>query len=351
VSFLSLLLVCALPAGGEVELRFAPAEGSKVRRTITLEHTLVLQEMASITPAGTQTSQDQVSIGVHQVLRTLDEFRKVGEGRPLLLQRRFDEVAWTGKFDFGGQSEQIKGISPLAGTSVVHTWVPEEKAYGKYYDAKESPEEVLLRLDEDLDLRALLPAAPVAPGGSWSVPAAQLVGVFAPAGRLDLRFDAKRTRMNLLRTLRCGLAGNYGEFFGGESKGQCKLKLASVAEQQGHSLATIELEVEIENQVDQRDLQQAQLTGPELVSGYKCTRAPVTWGFQGKGQLVWDLTAHRAASLALQGSQQVTVATELAIGAQPPFTQRMKLAGGLSFTWLVEDPAAPAPPDKPQGQK
>jgi hypothetical protein len=347
VSFLAPLLLAALLGGDKVELRFAPAEGSKVRRTITLDHTLVVQEMR----VGTQSSQEQIAFAAHQVLRTLDQFRKIGEGRPLSLQRRFDEAGWVGSFDFPQGKEEIKAVSPLAGTSVVYTWVPEESAYGKYYDARESPEEVLLRLGEDLDLRALLPGHAVAPGETWSVPAAQLETVFAPAGRLDLRFDAKRTRANLLRTLRCGMAGNYGEFFGGESKGECKLKLASVAEAKGRSLATLELEVELENKIEQRDLQQAQLTGAELVSGYQCKRAPVTWSFKGKGTLVWDLGAQRAASLDLQGSQKLAVEIELAIGKQPPVSQSMTLSGGLSFAWRIEDPALPVPPAPPQGQK
>jgi hypothetical protein len=353
VSLLALLLLCALPGGDKVELRFAPAEGSKVRRTITLDHALVLQEMKSTTAAGEQTSQEQIAFSAHQVLRTLDQYRKSGDGRPLLLQRRFDEVGWTGSFEFPQGKEQIKAVSSLSGTSVVYTWVPEEQDYGKYYDARESPEEVLLRLGEDLDLRVLLPAGALAPGESWSVPAAKLADVFAPAGRLDLRFDAKRPRLNLLRTLRCGLAGNYGEFFGGESTGECKLKLASVGETQGRSLATVELEVKLENKIDQRGLQQAQLSGPELASGYQCKRAPATWNFEGQGTLVWDLGAQRAASFQLQGSQKVVIETELAIGKQPPFSQRMSLAGGLAFAWRIEDPATAAapPPATPQGQK
>jgi hypothetical protein len=351
---LALLCLSALPATDKVELRFAPAEGSKVRRTITLDHALVVQEIVALTASGSQASQNEIAFKAHQVLRTLDEYRKIGAGRPQLLQRRFDEVGWTGSFEFPGGKEDIKAQSPLAGTSVVYTWVPEEQAYGKYYDAKESPEEALLRLDEDLDLRALLPAGAVAPGESWSVPAAALQAVFAPAGRLDLRFDAKKTRQNLLRTLRCGLAGNYGEFFGGESKGEARLKLVSSTDAQAHPLASVELELEFENQVDQRELQQSQLTSNELLAGYKCNKAPVTWKFKGTGTLVWDLEKKRAASLKLQGQQTLVIETELAIGKQPPVGQRMTLSGGLAFDWRIDDPAAtPAGPPAPprQGQK
>lgn len=351
---LALLCLCTHSPGDKVELHFAPAEGSKVRRTITLDHSLVVQEMQTITPSGPQSSQEQISLSAHQVLRTLDEYRKLGDGRPLLLQRRFDEVGWVGQFDLPAGKEEIKAISPLGGVSVVYTWVPEEQTYGRYYDAHEPPEEVLLHLEEDLDLRALLPASAVGVGEGWSVPAAKLLDVFAPAGRLDLRFEAKKTRQNLLRTLRCGLAGNYGEFFGGDSSGECKLQLRSVAQEQGRSLATVELQVEIENKIDQRGLQQSQMTGPENASGYVCKRAPVTWSFAGKGTLVWDLRAQRAASFQLQGNQKMLIETELAIAQQPSITQRISFSGGLSFDWRIEDPAAAPPasaPPKPQGQK
>jgi hypothetical protein len=186
VSPLAALLLCALAgcAGGEkFELHFAPPEGSRVRRTIEVDHV---------------------------VLRTLDEYRRVGDGRPLLLRRTFEEAP-----------------SPFAGTSVVFTWVPEEGAYGKYYDAREASESALRDLTEDLDLRALLPASAVAVGDTWTASAAGLRDV-------------------LRREI-----------------GECTLRLASV---QG-SLATVDV-----------SLQPA-----------------------GRGTLVWDLGAKRAASLTLPG--------------------------------------------------
>lgn len=186
MSALAPLLLVALAgcAGGEkVELRFAPVEGSRVRRTIEVDH---------------------------RVLRTLDEYRKVGAGRPLLLRRTFEEAP-----------------SPFAGTSVVFTWVPEERGYGKYYDAREASESALRDLTEDLDLRALLPASPVAVGDTWTVSATGLKDVL------------------------------------GTEVGECKLTLASVRD----SLATVEV-----------SLQPA-----------------------GRGTLVWDLAAKRAASLTLPG--------------------------------------------------
>ena len=138
------LLLCALAGCGtsdKVELRFAPAEGSRVRRTIEVDHL---------------------------VLRTLDQYLKVGDGRPLLLRRQFEEIRM-----------DDQQVSQLSGTSVVFTWVPEEGTYGKYYDARESSESTLRDLPEDLDLRALLPASPVAVGDSWSMPVSWPFGVRA----------------------------------------------------------------------------------------------------------------------------------------------------------------------------
>lgn len=352
IANLVVALAAALPLGAQqaVELRFAPAEGSAVRRSFVLDHTLVVQEFRTVSQGQTQTSQEPISLAAHQLLRTLDTYRKVGEGRPLLLQRRFEELAWNADFATGGPAEKIKAISPLGGTSVLYTWVPEEKDYGKYYDARESTEEVLLHLSEDLDLRALLPGHALHAGESWSVPAASLVDVLAPCGRLDWRFDAKRTRKNLLRTLRCGIAGNFSEYFGGESSGECKLTLAGVDTDKDGRRARVDLEIQLENKVDQRGLLQAQMTGPEIASGYRCLRAPVTWSLQGKGRLVWDLGANRAASLELEGTQSIAIEFEVAIGEQPPVTQHMRFAGGLRLRSTIEDPAkaAAAPPAPPK---
>jgi len=251
MSALAALCLCALLGSDKVELRFAPVEGSHVRRTITIDQTLAAKGVDPIT--------------THKVLRTIDQFRKVGEGRPLLLQRRFEKIDW-------GSSR----VPPLQGTSVVYTWVPEEGAYGKYYDAAESKESALRDLAEDLDLRALLPTGAVALRDTWSVPAAKLGGVFTPLGDLEV-------------------SGYLAE-----STGECKLTLASVTEQQGHSLATVELALKFEGKV---------------------------WSFEGRGTFVWDLSARHAMSFDLQGNQALHFEAP-----QPSFT------GTFACSWAIEDP-------------
>ena len=250
---LAALLLCALAGGDKVELRFAPVEGSQVRRTIAIDQTLAAKGSEPLT--------------TRKFLRTLDQYRKLGDGRPLVLQRRFEQI--------GGSSA---GVSPLQGTSVVYTWVPEEAAYGKYYDALESSEAALRDLAEDLDLRALLPRGAVATGESWSVPAAQLRDVLAPLGFL-------------------GVTDYLGEL-----QGECKLALAAVGERQGRSIATVELALKIQN---------------------------ATWTFEGRGTLDWDLGARRAASFALSGDQ-----------TQHFEPQAAPLAGTLAYTWKFEDPGS-----------
>jgi len=276
VNALAALLLCTLLGSGKVELRFAPVEGSQVRRTITIDQALAAK---GANPRST-----------HHVLQTLDLYRKVGDGRPLLLQRRFEQIDW-------GPSR----VPPLKGTSVVYTWVPEEAGYGKYYDALESSEAALRDLAEDLDLRALLPTGAVATGEAWSVPAAKLRDVLAPLGDLALNHEAVRE-----------FTGNLGE-----PRGECRLQLASVSELNGRSLATVELALKLENKVRASE--------------------PPTWSFEGRGTLVWDLGARRAASFALQGHQ--TLNSEVL---------RSSVSGTLAFTWKIEDPASSEQPPSPK---
>jgi hypothetical protein len=349
---LGAVLLCALPQS--VDLAFAPKPGSYVVRKLSTEHALSLRELSTVRAGVVQSSTEPVDVKSTQSLHCTDQYQRVGSGRPLLLERRFDSLEWKGAIRVGAMEESVTARSPLSGLSVMYTYVPEEQGYGRYFSAREGIEETLHGLSEDLDLRALLPDHPQTLGASWSVPPASMVDVFAPAGRWGLSFQSKPQQRNLVRSIQSGIGCNLVEVFGEECKGSVGLKLVSADERE----ARIEIKVELANRVDRRALVQMQMNGAELSSGYRCPSAPLNWSFQGAGTLVYDREARRVSELTLEGRQTVRLETELLIGNDPvSTTQRLALEGTLKLRWLIGDPrdprlkAAPAEPKPTQGQK
>lgn len=348
---LSVMLACVLTQG--IDLTFAPAEGSYAVRRVTLEHDLRLRELSSLRAGVVQSSTEPVDVRATQTLQCLDQYKRVADGRPLCIERRFDTLDWKGDLLIAGSKEALSARSPLGGLSVVYTFVPSENAYGRYYSAREGIEELLHPITEDLDLRTLLPDGPREIGASWSVPVGSMVDVFAPAGRWALAFQHKPAQRNIVRSIQSGIGCNLVEVFGGESRGNVEIKLVSADDQQ----ARMDLVVEINNRVDRRGLVQMQMNGPELASGYRCQSAPLVWSFQGKGSLVYDRAARRCSELTLEGRQAVRLESELLVGGDPTSTtQRLALEGTLKVHWLIGDTKDPrlkaAAPAKPaQGQK
>lgn len=347
---LSALLLCALAQ--DVDLSFGPKPGTYAVRRVNIEHELSLRELSSVRSGAVQSSTDPVDLRATQTLQCTDQYKQVGDGRPLVLERRFDTLDWKGNLLLAGKQDALSARSPMATLSIVYTYVPEEQDYGRYFSAREGVEEMLYGLREDLDLRCLLPVGPQAPGAQWTVEPSRMVDVFAPAGRWALAFQMKPAQRNIVRSIQSGIGCNLIEVFGGECKGKVEARLASADEAQ----ARVELTVELSCLVDRRGLVQMQMNGPELASGFRCQSAPLNWSFQGKGFLLFDRQARRASELKLEGRQSVRLETELLVGNDPvSTTQRLAMEGALKLHWLIGDPRDPrlkAPAGAaPQGQK
>jgi hypothetical protein len=347
---LSALLLCIVPQG--VELSFNPKAGTYAVRRIDIEHELSLRELSSVRSGVVQSSTDPVDLHSTQTLQCTDRYKQIGDGRPLVLERRFDTLEWKGSLLLAGKQDALSARSPLATLSTIYTYVPDEQAYGRYYSEREGVEELLHGINEDLDLRGLLPVGPQALDAQWTVEPARMVDVFAPAGRWALAFQVKPAQRNLVRSIQSGIGCNLIEVFGGECKGKVEARLASADEAQ----ARVELTVELSCLVDRRGLVQMQMNGPELASGFRCQSAPLNWSFQGKGFLLFDRQARRASELKLEGRQSVRLETELLVGNDPvSTTQRLAMEGALKLHWLIGDPRDPrlkAPTGPaPQGQK
>lgn len=112
----------------------------------------------------------------------VDTYAAVADGRPRELLRSFGElVTW---YEMNGGDSDEDSSDGLDGRTVRFLWDDDEDGYRLSFPDDDGDEEDLEALGEDLDLRALLPAAGVAVGDAWEVSGEALLPVLLPS--LDL---------------------------------------------------------------------------------------------------------------------------------------------------------------------
>jgi hypothetical protein len=337
---IALLLAAALATAQDAAapraIVFAPPSGARVERTIVVEHDLRVTSMSAIQNGQVRTLPTEMRVATRQTLELTDELRRVEGGRPVLLQRRFGPATYHLELTTGNvpKPQTVRDVkSPLESASVLFTWVPEERGWGRYYDAEEALEEFLAGLDQDLDLLPLLPKTPVAPGATWRVGAAELRSLFAPCGKLPMDWPADLERP-LVRTLSSGVAGGLSEVFGGGAEGGATVTFARVAGSGDDEVLVLVLDVDVTLERDQLERERDRETlEEEAPPAGAIHRAHVKWAFRGTGEVEWSARAARLARMRLAGDETVT--SRLSLDKDGHVQNELALQGRLSITGTV----------------
>jgi hypothetical protein len=340
----ALAAAAAAPTAGDPAgaLAFAVPNGTQIEKTFTLEHQLVAQKIQLEGQETGLLSQQGLEVVSKIELSVSDVYPKVESGRPLALQRQFKHCALhvdLSATDGRGTKtpDSADADTPLQSKSVVFTWVPEEKGYGRYYDHGESLEEYLAGLAEDLDLRCLLPenppGHPAEKGTEWKVDPVRLVDVFVAGGEIPLGF-VKGGGGTFARVLTAGVGGQLQEVFGGTVKGNVSARWTetreATLESAGARFAVVQLTVAIETERERADAASAPSSGEKSLDAREVARSGVHWKFDGTGTLVWNLTAGRFETFDLVGREEVTSDLTLDMGGQRS-RQVLTMAGSLKI--------------------
>ncbi len=316
--------------GESVALRSTPKPDQRITHAFVLEHTLVVQRLATRVGSDVQISQDQLEFGGRTSLRFVDRVREVAGGRPTLFSRLLEGAdvhvdmrlqPTTGP----ARPLALEGTSPLKGASVLFRYLPESRTYGRMYDDLETSEEFLPRISVAIDLSCFLPDAPVEVGSSWKIAPGRIEDVFAYGGLVPIRF-AQGADPQLVRTVALGVAGPLDPVFGGTTTGTCDATLTAVE----GGIARVALKLDLRSAKDQTAFSQEILTPPERYDGVRVEKSTIAWGFRGAGELRWDVAAGRAVSLALAGAEDVRVTLDLD-GPGGAGGSDLTLAGGMKL--------------------
>lgn len=271
----------------EVALRFSPAEESVFVRTFDAEASYRLASVAyrigdqEIEPEG-ELADVRMEFQEHVVVR--DRLGSSEDGRPSVLVRRFEELSQETSYSFEEEESTSLASSPLVARSVRFTWNDEDERYDvEAADDGELEDEVAALLDEDMDLRLVLPAGEVEVGDEWELDARLYLAFMWPSGLVEWRDDEQEED-----TADEDRERNRQTIENLEGGGTATLK--ELREEDGRRLAVIALTLDIETR-----LEFAQEMGEESVSVTTVIARELA------GEILWDLEAGHAVAAALEG--------------------------------------------------
>ncbi len=333
---------------------FAVKEGTTVQKRFEIQHELTVQKIVLSGAASGTTSQQQLELSSEVVLEVADAYVKTSPVRPLVLQRLYKASTYHIDFAFSSASgqkvpESWDADSPMKGQSVVFTWVPEEKDFGRHYDQEEGAEEHLSTLAQDLDLACLLPpletsgaggaerARVLHEGDRWTVDLKPLVNLFSPGGSVPLHF-VKGGQGNFKMAISAGVGGPLSPVFAGTIKGNASAKWAATESTDQGRIAVIELAFDLETDADRTENVRRYLRQEEDDESSPIRSASSKWKLSGgSGTLRWNLDAGRFEKLDVVGREDVSSDIQFAGGANSS-SQLLSMAGSLKIVAAVVPP-------------
>ncbi len=275
-------------------LRFEAPAASRVRKEFELETDMRLESQelrhdGVLVPRPEGEAPPQARVESRERFVFVDEFGALSEGRPTHLVRKFEALEGSKRHtrtdEFGDHVDERSKSSVLAGRVVRFEWRGGELSRSYVGDAGD--EESLVALEEDTDLRAVLPAGPVEPGVKWPIDVRVAATLLHPGGGLDLAAaeDSSAARAGQAQ-LRANLAGELHATYWG------------VREREGRKFAVLELRGELRTSSETRDDQ------PDIAitQRFELTR-------QVRGEVLWDLAAHRAHSASVEAELELESTT------------------------------------------
>lgn len=321
--------VLAWSAAGTDTPRFAPAEKSALVKTFTTSMSFA-SSRTKLTldgkelPDGSVPVPSRVQAETRRVVVT-DRWVKVGDGRPLELDRTFDELVMNQKVETTApEATEAKVVesaqeSDLEGKTLRFSWNAKESKYDTSAAGEDLDPELFVGLREDLDLRVMLPKGDVSIGDSWELDCKSLNYALSPGGNLHFHEAGKEP------TKRKPEQQSLSESFEQNAEGEARATLESVREKNGRRLANVKVE--------------ARVTTHGNLPDQESMRGDIALELE--GQLVWDLAANRVESAAFTGKLQLAVAGDREIvkgGVKHTMNVRSEFTGTMRYDLETKSP-------------
>jgi hypothetical protein len=334
----SLLVLPALLAfsGAGQGVRYAPATGLKLTKTLSQHDTITLDNM-SVVVNGME--QDPSQMGMEQDINNqldltfVDEYQEVAEGRPTRLKRTYAELknAMDMKMSnamMGDTEIAMTGKSALEGLGVVFTWNAD--SYGaEFAEDGQADEELLKDLAADTDLAAFLPTGEVEEGATWEVEANELRSILAFGG--NLKFEMESEDMPEMMGMG-GQAHPSPDQFLGDIEGTLQAEFRGTREQDEVQVAVIHLKISVTSAKDMTQFFRDAMEDAEMPEGMNMKMeyrsADMEYELEGEAILLWNLAGNYAHSFELNGKANTTM--DMAMNME------MEGAGAMEFEMSMD---------------
>lgn len=317
------LLFSSARTGDEVS--FHPAEGSTVRRSVTVDGDFQLDDLSVVVDGqdmGQALGAFEMSMEQRTHIAVLDVFGALTGGRPKTLKRTYETLESSVGMTMSGpvsQSQDTASSSDLEGETVVFTWNDDDGAYDVAFEGGEGDDDLLEHLSEDMDARALLPDGEVDVDESWEVSLKDLDELAQPGGGLHFRPDDAGMSAEDLEVIEDMFSG-FAEDLADALEGTCTCTYKGRREVDDVQVAEIELDIEIASTISLASLAEeifakiAEQAGemPDI----SLDTAELNIDVEGSGTLLWDVEKGRLHSLQMTGDAIFGVDFALSVEAE-----------------------------------
>lgn len=353
-----LLSACALPVAlaftaPKTTLSFAPSEGTSLKKTFTSEVDLALDDMSVSMNGEEMPFEMEMDMNVTSVTTYVvgDEYVAMGDGAPRKLKRTFDELSSTTSMSMElsvmgqnqSQDEDLDSASELEGETVVFEWSDEAGEFKVAFpEDSEGDEELLEDLEENMDLRALLPSGDVSEGDEWEIDVSTLGAVLAPGGDLKLVPEDMTPEMQQMMGGMGGDGmGSMSDWLQDEIEGTASGKFAGMREVDGQEVALIEIAININTAVDMTDKVMESMDEMPMPQGaeMEIDHLDLEFEMEAKGQLFWNVKAGHFHSFEISGSTGLLVDSGMAMnmgGEEMTIENTVEMSGTISGSAKAE---------------
>ncbi len=266
----------------EQEIVYSPEEGTVLRRTFEARAELAIASHDLLVDGEVDREDESLpDAGMKFVERIVvrDEIGPVEDGRPTRLERTFEELSQENVEHDGDQEVESSHVSDLEGTTVRFVWDAEEEDYAVEAADDEEIESALLELlEEDMDLRLILPEGEVEKGDEWEVPVEAYLYWMWPGGHLAFHAEGEEQD-----------ATDFYEQVVENLEGTGRARFLEVRTDDERELAVLRVEFEITTYFER----EPQEDGPPITQKSVIER-------QIEGEVLWDLAGGHPVSAELQ---------------------------------------------------
>ncbi len=314
------LLALSTPSDGP---SFGPEAGSEVTKTFSSEMEFDLDDFSVVVNGqdiGAMLGDIQVNLFAQNAITVTDVYGKFADGRLQRLERTYEDLG--GSFnmsfvgDMGSESQDQTSSSLLEGSTVVFEWNADDEAYDVSFEDGDGDDELLEGLEQDMDLRFLLPPGPVSEGDTWEVEVEALQALIAPGGNLSLLpEDTDMEQMSQFEEL---FGDRIEQDFADMFDGSCTCTYKGSHEVDGVKVGEIGIVIQVGGSADFSDLIMDFMSqlGDEFgeMPDLSFDTADLTFDYEGEGTLLWNLAAGRAQAMDISGD--VDFAMDLAVSVE-----------------------------------